>query len=106
MTPFDEWIDLAEKASYNVIHLPLSPEVAKKFDQDAAYKFFLSVKGLPYGFHNLFTGWIDTAEDNFPPPLTSHLAMLLAPFAEWLVSTELKVNCTVPSSHNRGWRNL
>jgi len=52
------------------------------------------VKGLPYGFHNLFTGWIDTAEDNYPPPLTSQLAMLLAPFAEWLVSTEFSAGAT------------
>lgn len=99
MTPFDEWIAMAEKASFNVIHLPLSPEMAKKFDADAAYKFFLSVKGLPYGFHNLFTGWIDTAEDNYPPPLTSHLAQLLAPFGEWLISTELGVSCHYVKTH-------
>eukprot|EP01127_Copromyxa_protea_P013184 TRINITY_DN3520_c0_g1_i2.p1 TRINITY_DN3520_c0_g1~~TRINITY_DN3520_c0_g1_i2.p1 ORF type:complete len:521 (-),score=82.23 TRINITY_DN3520_c0_g1_i2:47-1609(-) len=94
MTPFDEWMDLAEKASYNVIHLPLSPEVAKKFDEAAAYKFMMEVKGLPYGFHNLFTGWIDTAEDNYPPPLSSHLVLLLAPFGEWLLSTELQLDET------------
>ena len=23
-------------------------------------------EGLPYGFANILTGWIDTAEDNYP----------------------------------------
>eukprot|EP01126_Amoeba_proteus_P047396 TRINITY_DN5401_c0_g1_i18.p1 TRINITY_DN5401_c0_g1~~TRINITY_DN5401_c0_g1_i18.p1 ORF type:complete len:504 (+),score=105.11 TRINITY_DN5401_c0_g1_i18:327-1838(+) len=90
MTPFDEWMDLAEKANYNVVHLPLDTKVADSFDVNSAIKFLYSVKGLPYGFHNLFTGWVDTAEDNYPPPLTSHLAMLLAPFAEWLLFEELQ----------------
>jgi len=49
------------------------------------------VKGLPYGFHNLFTGWVDTPEDNYPPPLTSNLVQLLAPFAEWLLQKEIAV---------------
>jgi len=39
-TLYDDWIPLAEKASYNVIHLPLSPEIAAKFNVDAAWKFF------------------------------------------------------------------
>jgi len=89
MTPWDKWLDQAEKADYNVVHLPLHPDVAKKFDVQNAIAFFNSVKGLPYGFHNLLTGWLDTAEDNFPPPLTSHLAMLLMPFGEWFLFQEV-----------------
>jgi len=53
-----------------------------------------TVEGLPYGFHNLFTGWVDTAEDNFPPPLASSLVQLLTPFGEWLIQTELKAGET------------
>jgi len=83
---WDEWMNLAQAASYNVVHLPLSDEMAAKFDVQNAIKFYKSVQGLPYGFHNLFTGWIDTPEDNYPPPLTGELVMLLAPFAEWLLS--------------------
>jgi len=84
------WLDQAQNANLNVVHLPLDPIIAKKFDVASAYKFFQSVEGLPYGFHNLFTGWIDTLEDNFPPPLTSHLAMLIMPFGEWVLFTESK----------------
>jgi len=93
-TPFAKWIDQAEKASYNVLHLPLNPAIAKKFDADAAMKFFATVEGLPYGFHNILNGWIDTPEDNFPPPLSSKLAMLLMPFGEWLLFKEFKLDQT------------
>jgi len=74
-----------------VLHLPRGACFAKKFDIDAAMKFYYSAEGLPYGFHNLLNGWIDTPEDNFPPPLTSHLAMLLMPFGEWLLFKEAGV---------------
>jgi len=75
--------------------LPLHPDIAKKFDAKAAYKFFQSVKGLPYGFHNILAGWLDTAEDNFPPPLSSHLAMLLMPFGEWFLFQQVGVGQNV-----------
>jgi len=58
------------------------------------WNFFRSVQGLPYGFHNLFTGWIDTPEDNYPPPLTSQLVQLLAPFVEWLLQSEIDIGET------------
>jgi len=65
--------------------LPLSPESVKKFNNTAAWQFFKKTEGLPYGFHNLFTGWIDTASGNYPPPLTSPLAMLVMSFGEVLL---------------------
>jgi len=93
-TPYDQWIEIADKADFNVVHLPLSPEIAKRFNTTAATEFLNSVIGLPYGFHNLFTGWVDTAEDNYPPPLSSKLVMLLAPFGEWLTQQQLKLGET------------
>eukprot|EP01123_Difflugia_compressa_P003829 TRINITY_DN15136_c0_g1_i1.p1 TRINITY_DN15136_c0_g1~~TRINITY_DN15136_c0_g1_i1.p1 ORF type:complete len:532 (-),score=102.84 TRINITY_DN15136_c0_g1_i1:26-1621(-) len=93
-TPFDKWIDQAQAANYNVVHLPLDPEIAKTFNVQKAWDFFNTVEGLPYGFHNLFTGWIDTEEDNYPPPLTSHLVQLLAPFAQWLLFKEMELGQT------------
>jgi len=89
VTPWETWLDQAEKADYNVVHLPLDP--AKNFSEEKAIAFFNQVKGLPYGFHNLFTGWIDTLEDNYPPPLSSHLVQLLAPFGEWLLQKEIEL---------------
>jgi len=91
ITPWSTWLKQAEAADYNVVHLPLDPAVAKKFNTQGAIDFFNKVKGLPYGFHNLFTGWVDTLEDNYPPPLTSHLVQLLAPFAEWLLQKEIEL---------------
>jgi len=40
MTQFDKWIQQAESASYNVVHLPLDPVVAKTFNEAKAYAFF------------------------------------------------------------------
>jgi len=93
-TPWDQWLDQAEKADYNVVHLPLSPAVAKKFNATAAIEFFNSVEGLPYGFHNLFTGWIDTHHHNFPGNLTAELAILLMPYGDYLLRQYLQVGET------------
>jgi len=87
-TPWDQWITQAQNANYNVVYLPLNPKIAAKLDNESAIAFFNSVKGLPYGFHNLFTGWIDTAEGNYPPPLHSEAVMLLASWAEWILIPE------------------
>jgi hypothetical protein len=38
-----------------------------------------SVLGLPYGFHNFLFGWIDTPEENLPPPATLELVVVLLP---------------------------
>lgn len=69
-TIFSKWIDQARAASYNFVHVPLSDEMRSKFNETAAYEFFKTVAGLPYGYHNFLFGWLDTAYDNFPcmPP--------------------------------------
>ena len=45
------------------------------------------------GYHNLFFGWIDTARDNFPPPLTGELLMIGFAIADKLI----------PSTIDRVW---
>jgi len=90
-TPWAQWIKQAHAADYNVVHLPLSPHFAQVFNETAAIDFFKSVNGLPYGFHNMLFGWIDTPEDNYPPPLTSHFAMILF----GLVDDIIKLNDTI-----------
>lgn len=69
-TPFKQWLAQAKDAGYNVVHAPLTKEVAKSFNATAAWEFFRSVEGLEYGYHNMLFGWIDTRKDNFPciPP--------------------------------------
>jgi len=69
-TPFAKWISQARAASYNFVHVPLSPEMREKYNATSAYEFFKTVQGLPYGYHNFLFGWLDTAYDNFPcmPP--------------------------------------
>jgi len=52
-----------------VAWLPLREEVAAKFNETAAREFFYEMEGTVYGYHNFMYGWIDTAEDNWPPIL-------------------------------------
>ena len=86
MTPYSTWLQQAETAGHQVcfaaslqldeisapqvVHAPLSATACKNFNVKAAWEFFLSQKGLNYGFGTLLTGWIDTPQDNFPclPP--------------------------------------
>eukprot|EP00913_Durusdinium_trenchii_P012680 g11907.t1 len=69
-TPFREWIAQARAASYSVVHAPLKQQYRESFDERGANAFFHQYKGLEYGYHALFTGWIDTLHDNYPcmPP--------------------------------------
>lgn len=76
-TPYAEWVQLATQASYNVVHLPLTAAARAAFNQTAAVEHFLSVEGVPYGFANFLFGWLDTADDNIPQPLSQQLVMVM-----------------------------
>jgi len=47
--------------------------VRKLYNEETAWKFINSSIGLPYGYHNLFFGWLDTPEDNWVPPLSPQI---------------------------------
>ena len=66
-TPYKQWLEWADNADVSVTILPLKPEIREKFNATAAYEWFKTVEGLPYGYHNFLFGWIDTANDSFPP---------------------------------------
>ena len=57
----------------HVSWIPLKQELRDKFDEKAAQDFFYETDGLPYGYHNFIYGWINTAEDNWPPLLAKQL---------------------------------
>jgi len=63
---WDEWIELTQKAGFNLVHVPLSDEAAAKYDAKAAMQFFRDHEGLDYGYRTLLWGWIDTLTDNYP----------------------------------------
>jgi hypothetical protein len=69
-TPYRTWVQQAEDAGYNAVHLPLNADWAEKFNETGAIDFFNSVEGLDYGYHVLLWGWIDTVLNNYPclPP--------------------------------------
>jgi len=82
ITPWKTWLKQANTAGFNVAYLPLSEKYQKMFDEKKAHEWFKTVEGLPYGFHNMIFPWIDTAEDNYPPPLSSEFFMLLMQLVE------------------------
>jgi hypothetical protein len=66
----------AHRASHNVVHLPLRPDVAAKFNLTRARAFFAAHEGADYGFGNLLWGWQDN-EGNYMYPLSPELHQLL-----------------------------
>ena len=83
-TKWDEWIKFQDDTSCQVLHLPLKPELQKKFDVQAATDYFNAHEGLPYGYHNFLYGWIDTAEGDWPPLLPRSFAPVLFSIVEKL----------------------
>lgn len=69
-TPFRQWLQWAEEANYNVLHVPLSDEARGRFNAEKALAFFREMEGLAYGYHSLLWGWVDTERENYPclPP--------------------------------------
>jgi len=81
-TKWAEWIQLQDDTSCQVLHLPLKPELAKKFDADKAIEYFNAHEGLPYGFHNFLYGWVDTPDGDWPPLLPQSFAPVLFSMVE------------------------
>ena len=71
---WDDWIQWAHNADFNVVLLPLKEEYRKKLDVQKANDWFDNeVEGLPYGYHNFIFSWIDTPDKNFPYSTSSEL---------------------------------
>jgi len=70
-TKWWDWMKMAHDAEYIVEYLPLNDGKRNQFDNDAAIRWFESVEGLPYGYNNYLFCWVDTTNDNYPPPLSS-----------------------------------
>ena len=68
-TLWADWIKQAKNADFHVTHHRLSAEARANFDEDKARAFFFDTEGLPYGYHNFLYGWVDTANDDWPPLL-------------------------------------
>ena len=78
--PWDEWWEFElnkDNSNPHIALLPLHPDVRAKFNETAAWEYALSMKGKPYGYHNLIFSWIDTLDGNYPPPLDAHLVLKL-----------------------------
>jgi len=66
-TPWDLWLKRYRAADYHIVHLPLSPENARKFNTTAARDAFTKdYEGFDYGYANMLWSWVDITEKNFP----------------------------------------
>jgi len=66
MTPYKQWIKWARNADYMVTWIPLKKEYSERFNATAAYEFFKTLEGMPYGFPSFAFTWIDTKDANYP----------------------------------------
>jgi len=88
MNKFDQWIQWADDASFNIVILPLKDEVRAAFNSTSAFDWFKTVEGLPYGYHNFAFGWLDTANDNMPPLLSGELLTVVLPIVESIIPAQ------------------
>jgi len=67
---YENWMQWAQNAGYQVTILPLKPEWRAKFNETSAWEYFATMEGVPYGYHNFLFGWVDTERDSWPPVLS------------------------------------
>lgn len=72
-TLYSKWIQLMNNADYNVVLIKLDDFSRLRFNEKLAIMEFNELEGLPYGFHNLVYGWIDTPDHNFPKQFSPEL---------------------------------
>jgi hypothetical protein len=77
VTPYSQWVKLAANATYNVAILPLKPELAAAFDENAAWAWFETVVGASYGYSNFLFAVLDTADPFRSLPLPIDERMLI-----------------------------
>ena len=75
---WEDWLQWAYIADFNVALLPLKEEYRNKLDVAKANAWFENeMEGLPYGYHNFIYTWIDTPYNNFPFFTTAEIAEFL-----------------------------
>ena len=79
--PWDEWWDdvlTQDDSNSHIALLPLHPHLRAKFNETAAWEYARSSEGKPYGYHNMIFSWIDTLDENYPPPLDAHVVLFFS----------------------------
>ena len=75
---WEDWLQWAYIADFNVALLPLKEEYRNKLNVAKANAWFENeMEGLPYGYHNFIYTWIDTPYNNFPFFTTAEIAEFL-----------------------------
>ncbi|KAG4382472.1 hypothetical protein GLYMA_14G089051v4 [Glycine max] len=77
--PWEEWWDFEldkDDSNPHIALLPLHPALCASFNETAAREYALSMAGKPYGYHNMIFSWIDTLNENYPPPLDANVVLI------------------------------
>lgn len=72
VTPWAEWMARNRGDAEADPHVALL-KLNVQFDAEAAWQYVQEMKGRSYGYHNMIFAWIDTPNDNFPPPVDAHV---------------------------------
>ena len=62
--------------------------------------------GLPYGFHTLLWGWLDTPEDNLPPLMPSQFAPIAFEIVNNFMPDKIDIMVTQGLNKRLGTKNL
>ena len=81
-TPLPKWLKLAYKTGYIVSVIRLSDFYYNIWNQTQSLEYFLKIQGMPYGYHNLLFGWLDTYQNNLPNRLSGNLLTNIVTYLE------------------------
>jgi hypothetical protein len=106
INPYKQWIKWANDAGFHVTWLPLKKEYAEKYNTTAAYEWFKTIEGTPYGYHNFIFGWIDTPDHSFPPTLDPQFVGPAFAIVEKLIPSAAQSVFTLALNKRLGTENL
>jgi hypothetical protein len=66
--PWPQWQQMAARASYGYVWLPMAPAARANFNVTKAWAYFNATEGVNYGFEDFAPTFYDTPFDNLPWP--------------------------------------
>lgn len=89
-TPFAHWVP-QHNENVSMIVAKLGPAQRAAFNSTAAWEFYDSMAGLPYGWQTFMSGWIDTPTDNYPAPMTLEAFTVALPVFDHIDPTTVRL---------------
>lgn len=88
---YEDWVQLAIKAEYQVILAPLSAEAQARFDEKKAAEFFFQNEGNSYGYWNFVYGFYDVPNQLIQQNLGEQFLSVGLPIADRLIHDNISM---------------